>query len=636
MLEYTRFLNAPEIPLDWNHFLVDPALDHIPSLLNDIGPQNPTPQSIDISSRVPDESQGDDDFHELKPVRCPWLVSESQRIQLQETLSHFEQFLPSFEFPSRLAIARYMSGYVDGFSHHNPFIHIPTLRNMANEHTPELTLAILAIGAQYRYEKKTARSLYQATRAVVLERWRQGTFFCPSRQLSSFGPHSVPKLSNHEWMHRIRTLLLLTIFASWQSDSTLIQEAFEYQSILARCIREIGLSEFSDDAEDDWLAWARNESDRRTKLLAWSLLSLHGFAFDTPPSLLGRELNMFLPSSCKEWVAQNRTQWLEAHQTTRTMFKEAHRSHLATGESQLPVADLSPVGNYILIHALIQRIYLTQQLSPDVHAQRLRPQDISDFEHALNRWRHTWRTSPESGLDLHDPYNSLSFTSTALLGAAHVRLHCNLGQWRDLQSCDPSIIAATLKEAPPPQRGHELIYALLHAVHALNIPAQIGISYLAHCKSFSWSMQHALCDLECGAFLSKWLLSISASCDYQPLSGKLVNFSTSRYSKFVSSTDTLSTALEDRVVRWIGRVVREALLSHDDTVDLLSDLGEIDLSNPRQTTRKLSYAVVKVWAHLFKLCNSPWPIVNLIGQSLDQYAELVQPELISSQPYSAS
>ncbi|KAL5041990.1 hypothetical protein BDW71DRAFT_211597 [Aspergillus fruticulosus] len=138
------------------------------------------------------------------------------------------------------------------------------------------------------------------------------------------------------------------------------------------------------------------------------------------------------------------------------------------------------MGNYILIHALMQRIYLTQQLPHDSHAQSLGPTEISNFKLALNRWRHTWRTSPESTLDLHNPHGSLSFTSTALLGTAHIRLHCNLGQWRDLQSCNPDIIAATLQEAPPPQRGAQTICAVLHAVHALNIPVEIGLSYYAH------------------------------------------------------------------------------------------------------------------------------------------------------------
>lgn len=64
-------------------------------------------------------------------------------------------------------------------------------------------------------------------------------------------------------------------------------------------------------------------------------------------------------------------------------------------------------------------------------------------------------------------------------------------------------------------------------------------------------------------------------------------------------------------------------MSHDDTIDFVSQLGDTELSKPESTTQELSYTVVKAWAQMFKLCNSPWPIVQLIGQSLDRYAELI-------------
>lgn len=195
-------------------------------------------------------------------------------------------------------------------------------------------------------------------------------------------------------------------------------------------------------------------------------------------------------------------------------FKEAHSSHLATRNNTDPVSDISPTGAYILIHALLQRIYLTQQLPSDLDGL-----PAEKLEQALNRWRHTWRTSPESVLDLQSTYASLAFTSTALLGAAHIRLHCNLSQWRNLQSGNPAIVAVTLQKAPVPRREPHLIYALLHSIHALNIPVQLGISYLSRCRSFSWSIHHELCDLECAIFLSKWLRSISETWQAQPLSG---------------------------------------------------------------------------------------------------------------------
>ncbi|OJJ05133.1 hypothetical protein ASPVEDRAFT_86499 [Aspergillus versicolor CBS 583.65] len=607
ILDYTMLLNAPEMNLDGSSFIMDPMLNQQNLSLDGLDPPQFAAPSPIVSPPIPDDSYGDDDFRELKPVRCPWMMPEAQRIQLQEAVDQFAHVLPQLVLPSRLAIARYVSGYVDGFSHHHPFIHIPTLRLVSYLESPELILAILAIGAQYRYETKTAHGLYHASRAIVLERIRRGDFFRPHQDSVGDQTNAKDDLSPHGWMDRIRTLVLLFVYSSWKNEPEFINQAFEYQGIIARCLREVRLTEESDLEPDNWTEWARDETDRRTKLFAWCLISLHSIAFDTPPALLFREINLFLPSTCKEWVARNQKEWknARAHAPDRATFKDVHASHLGTASSP-HAPGLSPMGNYILVHALIQRIYLAQQLSHDPYAQSLTPSDIADFELALTRWRHTWRTSPESGLDLHNPYGSMSFTSTALLGAAHIRLHCNLGQWRDLQSCNPDTIAATLLKAPAPRRGPETIYAILHSVHALNIPVQIGLSYYTHCKSYSWSIQHALCNIECAAFLSKWLLTLSSSCSSLPL-----------------------TDLESRVVQWIGRVVREALLSHDDTIDIVSNIGDTEITSPESSTQKLSYAVVKAWAQMFKLCNSPWPIVQLIGQSLDRYAELIRPSLLA-------
>ena len=84
------------------------------------------------------------------------------------------------------------------------------------------------------------------------------------------------------------------------------------------------------------------------------------------------------------------------------------------------------------------------------------------------------------------------------------------------------------------------------------------------------------------------------------------------------------------MLRWIIRVVREALLSQDETVGMGREIEGPNMSDPVWTARQLSYAVVKVWAQMFKSCNGPWPVVGFIGQSLDQYAELNNSNLTGS------
>lgn len=71
-------------------------------------------------------------------------------------------------------------------------------------------------------------------------------------------------------------------------------------------------------------------------------------------------------------------------------------------------------------------------------------------------------------------------------------------------------------------------------------------------------------------------------------------------------------------------MVREALVSQDETIRLSHDIDGYRPETLKRTAAFLSFAVVKVWAQMFKVCNSPWPMVLLIGKSLDRYASLME------------
>lgn len=171
-----------------------------------------------------------DDFRELKPLSCPWLISESQRLQLDDALKPFRHVNPHFALPSRPSISRYISGYADGFTDHHPFIHMSTLSIVSYHRSPETILALLSIGAQYRYETKTARALYQASRSIILERLRKGDLY----PLIQHETTSDTVFSDN--MDRTRALLLLATYCSWQNQASLTQECFEYQGLIARSI----------------------------------------------------------------------------------------------------------------------------------------------------------------------------------------------------------------------------------------------------------------------------------------------------------------------------------------------------------------------------------------------------------------
>jgi hypothetical protein len=138
----------------------------------------------------------------------------------------------------------------------------------------------------------------------------------------------------------------------------------------------------------------------------------------------------------------------------------------------------------------------------------------------LHAWTSQWQRAPESSLDPRNPNGPVTFTSTALLGLAYVRLGLDLGAHKILRSRDPTDIANRLLVMPKLPAGPHLLPAILHATHALSIPVRLGINFVARSHAFVWSIQHSLCGLEFAIFLSKWLFCLSNCQKSRPLDGK--------------------------------------------------------------------------------------------------------------------
>ena len=154
-------------------------------------------------------------------------------MQFNEALAPFQHVIPNFTLPTRLSIARYMSGFVDRFSNHHPFIHVPTLRILACHRSPEMILALLAMSTQYRYETKVANALYQAGRSIMLDRLHGGHLHPPTN-VAPCRHASMPDTVHQDYMDRTRARLLLATYCSWQSQAVRIQECLEYQGLIVR------------------------------------------------------------------------------------------------------------------------------------------------------------------------------------------------------------------------------------------------------------------------------------------------------------------------------------------------------------------------------------------------------------------
>ncbi|KAF7158941.1 hypothetical protein CNMCM5623_004120 [Aspergillus felis] len=403
-------------------------------------------------------------------------------------------------------------------------------------------------------------------------------------------------------MRDARCAFLLIAFATWQKEEDIAREAFDLQSFLARCVRECQLEEAAQPLNadaTDWRAWIQQETDRRVKLFSFALLTLQSLAFGTSPVILTDEVRVRLPyavSGCS----------LSHHETSpEAGFPNAY-----------PVP--SPLANYILLHALIQQILLAYRtLGPynEVNKTLMNGQKeimriaegllilFSSSQQRASRLDRSLATS----LDPRNPNGPVTFTSTALLGVAYVRLGLDLGSYRILRSRDAKEIASRLVQMPTLPAGPYLLPAILHATHALSIPVKLGVNFVAQSHAFVWSVQHSLCGLEFAIFLSKWLFCIADCQTRRPLDEH-----------------------ESRLVTWITDIVEEGRTSGDD------DLW----SRPPSPSDcfYLGYAVAKLWARLIR-GDKQWLLLKVIGDGLDIYADTcernyAQPETVVSVPTS--
>ncbi|KAB5566595.1 fungal-specific transcription factor domain-containing protein [Coniochaeta sp. 2T2.1] len=636
----------------------------------ELGQRGPSKPSSAFPSRFPslqpdprDGADGASRMHE-EGMRAPaWRISTMDHTVIRNRLDEFSSVLPNdFVFPSRHTLTRFLEGYISGFHEHLPFLHIPTLA--PTELSPELLLAILAVGAQYRFETNRGHALWYAAKAVALEQIRRrhshevhGLLPTPAaysphstRPSPSSGfRHSFPSAMQERPMtqdtHRepyspntpqsrletIQALLLLFAVGLWGAKA-ILHEAFSIQSLLALLVREEGLHAEPNQAMD-WETWIRLEASTRTKLIAYCFFNLCSIAYNTPPLLLTSEVNLYLPNPSRLWRAETAWQWQEARQsypTAEIPLQDAF-SRLLNRPSQGPPSPVSSLGNYVLIHALIQHIYLLKQtsfasLSPfDVH-RGLKPEDVEEVSQALRVWtigfeQHRQLRASETGQQMIgvDPFSGgpVAFNSTALLRLAYMRLYTDLNPSRGLETRDHVLIAQSFSQAPVLVRSPRLHRAVVQAIHALSMLVKMGVNYVARTKSLEWSMQHSLCNLECAVVLSKWLITLAS----------------------IGPNEPPATAEEKNFLEMVRRMLDETEFAVPIDPSLSGPSGghhpqhhhhqqhrSMDMSGGGTDAiklRQLAAAVIRLWAETFKGTHI-FEIIRIMGAGLEGYADMVE------------
>ncbi|KAI0601016.1 hypothetical protein F4775DRAFT_542419 [Biscogniauxia sp. FL1348] len=626
-----------------------------PSDMQRGGPSKPSSQfpsrfpSLAPDPRDPSDTGGrlHDDSGRSPPLR----VSAMDHTVIKNRLDEFSSVLPNdFVFPSRHTLTRFLEGYVTGFHEHLPILHLPTITPA--DMAPELLLAVLAVGAQYRFESHRSNALWYASRAVAHEQIRRrhshevhGLLPTPA----AYSPHSTRPSPSHGFRHSfssvqqerpvtqdthrepyspntpqsrletIQALLLLFAVGLWGAKA-ILHEAMSLQSLLALLVREEGfMSESTQTA--DWESWIRVEGSNRTKLITYCFFNLCSIAYNTPPLLLTSELNLFLPHSSKIWRAETAWQWQEARHSLPSMdisLQDAF-SRLFSRPPQGPPAYMSSLGNYILIHAILQHIFLLKQTSfssvSSFEAPRgLRPDDVEECFQALRIWQLSFEqhqarvadSTPQGASDAF-PGGPVAYNSTALWRLASIRLYTDLSPSRTLETREASLIAQAFNDAPFPIRSVRSNRAAFQAIHALSMLVKQGVNYVARRKSSEWSMQHSLCHLECAILLSKWLLTLAA----------------------IGPTEAPPSLEERNLLDMLRHMLDETEFAVPIDPSLSGggpghSPSHMDMvMNDSYKLRQLAAAVIRLWAETFKGSHI-FDIVKVIGVGLEGYADLIE------------
>lgn len=546
----------------------------------------------------------------------PWKVSPQEYAQILDNLAGIRDVSPSTcTLPSQHTLSRCLEGYFRGFAIHLPFLHSVTFS--AASISLELLLSISAVGALYRFQPALGYQLYAGAQALISWRLSQrsraafdrlandshrpGIPSSPTRPLTfaSSAMNGSKLDTERDTLQLLQAMVVLMAMASW-SDHELTQDALSMSSRVAMLARELKISDPEEPPSPNqpWSDGIQREERRRTLFAAYVLLNLQSVAFNVPPMILSQEVAINLPGCASCWQAPNAAEWSTLRDTYMKPrpFRET-LNELLSGRSIHIEAAVSSFGNYVLIHGILQHVFLARNAAgclPDAGGA-LGDSLVEKMHLTLRAWQGSWEATYESTTDPSSPKGPLGFNSTAILRLAYIRLSANFGPSRQLLFArDPRAIAeafSSRRAIKAEDRSPRLDQAVLQCIHALSIPVRVGIAFVARTQTMNWSVEHALCNLECAFLLAQWLLVISECAE-------------------ASGAGTLR-ADERRLVSVVVSLVRETELG--DSLDEDSQSHAVQIRN-------LASSTVFLWAQTFK-GSHVFDIVQLIGSGLAILAE---------------
>ncbi|KAK7897227.1 hypothetical protein LTR67_005116 [Exophiala xenobiotica] len=461
------------------------------------------------------------------------LFTEQMRSNLLKDLSTrlpHEQ-MSNFRLPSAPALQKCIRTAVDAFHVHVPIFHLQTM-DFASAPSP-LLLAICAIGALYRLERKIAAALYlKAEQALSASSRRGRDLQNKPRFLEDWSRPPQQELKTHpETLWQSQARLLIKMFATFSGDPEVISNAIAHLGDFLIDFRQLapGVKAGKAGVEDlSWQEWINRESIKR--LLYGHVLygNLVTMTFGIPPGYsIVSDGYIEMPCDQSLWDAPNAEQWqalaaVKGKSSPLSLRDAVSRIMYGNTPKAVPEEcwSWSPFAVNVVINAvsiqlwhIAQGSYFLGELSgvPVGKPQEAhKSQILTQAEAALSRCR-ALITQARTDADYAwtEAEGPLLFNCLALLRVSYCRAFTGTGGADStilLKESHEELMASIEDFVAMPQERSELITrAVSRAFEGMLIPYKMGTSLLKKTAALTWAVEHALAGWDAALLVTKWV-----------------------------------------------------------------------------------------------------------------------------------
>jgi hypothetical protein len=394
-------------------------------------------------------------------------------------------------------------------------------------------------------------------------------------------------------------------FASWSGDAKGLDWAASQKVLMSTLVTGgteelVSRIERRGDAQPSREEWLEEEGRRRTYFATYVFFGLLTLTFNHLPELDYRLFNnLNLPCSETLWHmdAADEITWREQLALSPCpTFREA-QSELLAGE----VPHYSSFGARIMINALFVEIWFVKREC----ALQSVPVDYNDKIHvALDTWhKSTEICTPEHiiiPLTAPQKNHPLLFNAMAMYRTTISRLEIDLHQIQQaLRYHVPGDVAALMTAASAQiRRSSAMTKVIQQCFECFQIPALMGIRWVARTSALNWSVEHPLCGFDLMLILSLWLYKMEEEAESNPPTAEEAEMLTKVRTLFDDDSvelygSRLSAAVAhiwggmiDEVYVWgITKMIGEAfkLHSHSLAIDVDDGMTPTAASSPSST-----------------------------------------------------